>query len=114
MKELVLCHPAKEIGGNLFGLWNDNGEPVLHILLGPAIGCTRTEVSIKAFLIWSELGELSPEIISCATSGNGILTIACDCLSQVRVIRRPLFETSPEERVVFSSLLLTFSRHLVQ
>lgn len=45
MKELVLRHPAKETGGNLFGLWTDNGEPVLHIVLGPAIGCTRTEVS---------------------------------------------------------------------
>ena len=45
MKEFVLRHPAKETGGNLFGLWTDNGEPVLHIVLGPAIGCTRTEVS---------------------------------------------------------------------
>ena len=45
MKELVLRHPAKETGGNLFGLWTENGEPVLHIVLGPAIGCTRTEVS---------------------------------------------------------------------
>ena len=45
MKELVLRHPAKETGGNLFGLWTDNGEPVLHIVLGPANGCTRTEVS---------------------------------------------------------------------
>lgn len=45
MKDLVLRHPAKETGGNLFGLWTDNGEPVLHIVLGPAIGCTRTEVS---------------------------------------------------------------------
>ena len=45
MKELVLLHPAKETGGNLFGLWTDSEEPVLHIVLGPAIGCTRTEVS---------------------------------------------------------------------
>lgn len=45
MKELVLRHPAKETGGNLFGLWTDSGEPVLHVVLGPAIGCTRTEVS---------------------------------------------------------------------
>ena len=45
MKKLVLRHPAKETGGNLFGLWTDDGEPVLHVVLGPAIGCTRTEVS---------------------------------------------------------------------
>lgn len=45
MASLVLLHPAKETGGNLFGLWTDNDEPVLHIVLGPAIGCTRTEVS---------------------------------------------------------------------
>ena len=45
MKELVLRHPAKETGGNLFGLWTDKEEPVLHIVLGPANGCTRTEVS---------------------------------------------------------------------
>ena len=45
MADLVLLHPAKETGGNLFGLWTDNDEPVLHIVLGPAIGCTRTEVS---------------------------------------------------------------------
>ena len=45
MADLVSLHPAKETGGNLFGLWTDNDEPVLHIVLGPAIGCTRTEVS---------------------------------------------------------------------
>ena len=45
MKRLVLLHPAKETGGNLFGLWSDDQEPVLHIVLGPATGCTRTEVS---------------------------------------------------------------------
>jgi len=45
MKSLVRLHPAKETGGNLFGLWAGDGEPVLHVVLGPAIGCTRTEVS---------------------------------------------------------------------
>ena len=45
MAYLVLLHPAKETGGNLFGLWTSDGEPVLHVVLGPAIGCTRTEVS---------------------------------------------------------------------
>lgn len=45
MRHLVLLHPAKETGGNLFGLWSDNQEPVLHVVLGPAIGCTQTEVS---------------------------------------------------------------------
>lgn len=45
MRQLVLLHPAKETGGNLFGLWTHDREPVLHIVLGPAEGCTRTEVS---------------------------------------------------------------------
>lgn len=45
MEWLVLLHPGKETGGNLFGLWTDNREAVLHVVLGPAIGCTRTEVS---------------------------------------------------------------------
>jgi len=43
--QLVVLHPAKETGGNLFGLWSDIQEPVLHVVLGPAVGCTRTEVS---------------------------------------------------------------------
>jgi len=45
MERLVLLHPVKETGGNLFGLWTDDQEPVVHIVLGPAIGCKRTEVS---------------------------------------------------------------------
>lgn len=45
MVRLVLLHPVKETGGNLFGLWTDEQEPVVHIVLGPAIGCTRTGVS---------------------------------------------------------------------
>lgn len=45
MVHLVLLHPGKETGGDLFGLWTDNQEAVLHVVLGPAIGCTRTEVS---------------------------------------------------------------------
>lgn len=45
MTGLVLLHPGKETGGNLFGLWTDFREAVLHVVLGPAIGCTRTEVS---------------------------------------------------------------------
>lgn len=45
MVHLVRLHPAKETGGDLFGLWTENQEPVLHVVLGPAIGCSRTEVS---------------------------------------------------------------------
>lgn len=45
MKDWVLLHPNRETGGNLFGLWSDHGEPVIHIVLGPAEGCRRTEVS---------------------------------------------------------------------
>ncbi len=38
MVRFVLLHPGKETGGNLFGLWTDNREAVLHVVLGPAIG----------------------------------------------------------------------------
>ena len=45
MKSWVRLHPKRETGGNLFGLWTANEEPVVHIVLGPAEGCKRTEVS---------------------------------------------------------------------
>ena len=32
MADLVSLHPAKETGGNLFGLWTDNDEPVYALL----------------------------------------------------------------------------------
>ena len=41
----VLQYPNLETGGSLFGLWTSGGNPVIHIVLGPATGCTRTETS---------------------------------------------------------------------
>lgn len=62
MKKLVKLHPAKETGGNLFGLWNNNEDPVLHVVLGPAIGCTRTEVSFYQSIPYLErVGRLLTE-----------------------------------------------------
>lgn len=62
MKELVKLHPEKETGGNLFGLWNNDEEPVLHVVLGPAIGCTRTEVSFYQSIPYLErVGRLLTE-----------------------------------------------------
>ena len=37
MKELVLRYPNVETGGDLFGLWTNDGEPVLHIVTGQGI-----------------------------------------------------------------------------
>ena len=62
MEELVKLHPEKETGGNLFGLWNNDEEPVLHVVLGPAIGCTRTEVSFYQSIPYLErVGRLLTE-----------------------------------------------------
>lgn len=41
----VLQYPDRETGGSLFGLWTSGGNPVVHIVLGPAVGCTRTDIS---------------------------------------------------------------------
>ena len=45
MEDLVLRYPDIETGGDLFGLWNTEGDAVLHIVLGPGQGCRRTDVS---------------------------------------------------------------------
>ncbi|KAJ7393008.1 hypothetical protein OS493_008256 [Desmophyllum pertusum] len=34
IKELVLLRPTEETGGNLYGLWTNDDEPVLHIVTG--------------------------------------------------------------------------------
>ena len=45
ISRLVLRYPDLETGGQLFGLWNAVGEPVVHIVLGPGKACRRTSVS---------------------------------------------------------------------
>lgn len=44
MKELVKFYLEKEIGGNLFGLWNNDEELVLYVVFGFVIGCICIEV----------------------------------------------------------------------
>ena len=34
IEELVRCRPTEETGGDLFGLWTSDDEPVLHIVTG--------------------------------------------------------------------------------
>ena len=41
----VLEYPRLETGGDLFGLWTGDLNPLIHIVLGPGRGCRRTEYS---------------------------------------------------------------------
>ena len=34
IEEFGRCRPAEETGGDLFGLWTSEDEPVLHIVTG--------------------------------------------------------------------------------
>ena len=45
MEDLVLRYQDLETGGDLFGLWNGEGDAVIHIVLGPGKNCKRTGVS---------------------------------------------------------------------
>ena len=45
MEDLVLRYQDLETGGDLFGLWNGEGDAVIHIVLGPGKDCKRTDVS---------------------------------------------------------------------
>ena len=45
MRDLVLHFPHLETGGDLFGLWTNEGDAVIHVVLGPGQACKRTDVS---------------------------------------------------------------------
>ena len=45
MQDLVLRYQHLETGGDLFGLWTNEGDAVIHVVLGPGQGCKRTNVS---------------------------------------------------------------------
>lgn len=45
MENLALRYPHLETGGDLFGLWTNEGEAVIHVVLGPGQSCRRTNVS---------------------------------------------------------------------
>ena len=47
MQNLVLRYPDFETGGDLFGLWTSEGEPMFHVVLGPGKHCLRTDVSFN-------------------------------------------------------------------
>ena len=47
MQDLVLRYPDFETGGDLFGLWTSEGEPMFHVVLGPGKHCLRTDVSFN-------------------------------------------------------------------
>lgn len=45
MENLALRYPHLETGGDLFGLWTNEGDAVVHVVLGPGQSCRRTNVS---------------------------------------------------------------------
>ena len=45
LKWLVLQKRQIETGGDLFGLWRDEGTAVVQLILGPGEGCRRTATS---------------------------------------------------------------------
>ncbi len=45
MKDFVSRYPNIETGGDLFGLWKANGDPVVQLIIGPGKNCRRTSVS---------------------------------------------------------------------
>ena len=45
LKWLVLQKPQIETGGDLFGLWQDEGTAVVQLILGPGKDCQRTTTS---------------------------------------------------------------------
>ena len=45
IQDFVLRYPNIETGGDLFGLWRANGDPVVQLLIGPGENCRRTAVS---------------------------------------------------------------------
>jgi hypothetical protein len=45
IEEFVSKYPNIETGGDLFGLWKANGDPVVQLLIGPGQNCRRTSVS---------------------------------------------------------------------
>ena len=45
INDFVLRYPNIETGGDLFGLWKANGDPVVQLIIGPGKNCRRTSVS---------------------------------------------------------------------
>ncbi|CAB4006418.1 Hypothetical predicted protein [Paramuricea clavata] len=43
--DFVSRYPNIETGGDLFGLWKANGDPVVQLIIGPGKNCRRTSVS---------------------------------------------------------------------
>ena len=45
INDFVQAYPNIETGGDLFGLWKANGDPVVQLIIGPGQKCRRTSVS---------------------------------------------------------------------
>jgi hypothetical protein len=54
LKWLVLQKRKIETGGDLFGLWQDQGTAVVQLILGPGKGCSRTTTSFHQDVAYLE------------------------------------------------------------
>lgn len=52
LKWLVLQKPGIETGGDLFGLWQDEGRAVVQFILGPGKDCRRTTTSFHQDVVY--------------------------------------------------------------
>ena len=48
IRDIVGCHPDAEAGGYLYGLWTNDGEPVLHRVTNNKNSATEIEISSEA------------------------------------------------------------------
>ena len=48
IRDVVGCHPDAEAGGYLYGLWTNDGEPVLHRVTNNKNSATEIEISSEA------------------------------------------------------------------
>ena len=48
IRDVVCCHPDAEAGGDLYGLWTNDGEPVLHRVTNAKNSATRNAILPEA------------------------------------------------------------------
>ena len=61
IREAVLAYPELETGGEVYGFWNERGEPVVCLVTGPGPNACRSGVSFTQDQEWA--ARLSREII---------------------------------------------------
>ena len=49
MENLALRYPHLETGGDLFGLWTNEGDAVIHVLLGPPLPTKSRRSAVSSY-----------------------------------------------------------------